>query len=138
MSGKNQYPVIFNFQSNDPRLTFNPPANSNGSTPSGIATGTMTGTNTIYTQIIDVSRMDNGHAVLSWTGTPVGTFAVYTSDKADVWPSISIAGISNPAGTPAYQGINFTQFGFKFLMFQYANTSGTGVLTINMQLKDLN
>src|ERR1700761_2694237 len=113
MSGKNQYTVAFSWQSTDPRTNFRPVAaiNGGGSAPSGVTSGVMSGTNTIYSQIIDVSRMDNGHAVISFTGTPVGSFSVYTSDLADSWPSLSLAGLSNPAGAAAYQGVNFTQFG---------------------------
>lgn len=138
MSGKNQFPVTFNWQSTDPRTNFKPVANSTGSAPSGNASGVMTGTNTLYSQILDVSRMDNGHMVISWTGTAVGSLNIYGSDLADFWPSLSVAGLIQPAGTPGYFGINFTQFGFKYLMIQYTNASSTGVLTANMQLKDLN
>lgn len=138
MSGKNQFPVIFNWQSTDPRTNFRPIPSVNGSAPSGVAAGIMTGTNTIYSQIIDVSRMDNGHMLVSWTGTPTGNITIYTSDIADQWPSLSVAGMAQPIGTDGYLGVNFTQFGFKYLMLKYVNSSGSGLLSVNMELKDLN
>jgi hypothetical protein len=142
VSGKNQYPSVLNWQSTDPRTTFNPssqPAN-NGSTPSGVAGGTMSGTNTIYSNIIELSRMDNEGFVVNWTGTPAGVLTVFAANAdGQTWPSLTFnPSLAQPSGSAGYYGLEINQFKFKYLMFQYVNASGSGVLTINAQSRDLN
>lgn len=142
MSGKNQLPGIFGWQSNDPRLTFNPPSQpiTNGTPSSGVTGGTMSGTNTIYSNIIELSRMDNEGFTVNWIGTPTGTLSVLVANAdALTWPALTFSpSLAQPSGSAGFYGIEITQFKYKYLMFQYVNSSGSGVLTINTQSRDLN
>lgn len=139
MSGKNQYNPIFNWQSTDPRIGFLPVPNDKGSQASGNPNGVMTGTNTIYSQIMEVSRMDNLGIELAWSGSPIGTLTVFVSNSGINWPSLTFnPAFSQPAGVAATEGLNINQIPFKYVLLQYTNTSGVGVLTAYGQNKDLN
>lgn len=141
MSGKNQYPFTENWQSTSPVPTFRPVVAmwGGGSQPSGILTGTMSGTNTIYSNIIDISRMDNVGLEVAWTGTPVGTFSVMVSNSGINFNALTFnPPLAQPAGSAAGMAIDLNQVPFKYLMLQYTNASGSGVLTVYGQSKDLN
>ena len=139
MSGKNQFPNTFNWQSTNPSTNFLPNPNQPGSTPSGNASGAMAATNTIYSQIIDVSKMDNIGLDVNWTGSPVGVFQVMYSNTGQNFKAITFTPpIIQPAGTAAGLGVDLNQFPWKFLMLQYTNTSGAGTLMVNGQMRDLN
>ena len=128
MSGKNQVPVTFNWQSTDPQIGFLPNPNQAGSPASGTTQGVMSGTNTIYSQIIDLSKMDNAGMEVSWTGTPTGTISYWCSVSGAFFFQITLT-TAQPAGSASGFGVNLNQ---------YANASGTGVLSAYVQLKDLN
>lgn len=145
MSGKNQAPIPLNWQSIDPRTGFLPPnakTIDKGSVPSGVLTGAMASTNTIYSQIVDISRMDVLAVELNWTGTPAGTFSFLVSNSAINWPSIPITAFTpafvQPSGSAAFEGVNLSLLGFKYFLLQYTNASGSGSLTAYGQVKDLN
>lgn len=97
----------------------------------------MSSTNTIYSQILEVSRMDNIGLELAWSGTPTGTFTLYGSNSGINFYSLSI-GVGNPAGSASGELINLTQYPWKYLYLAYTNSSGTGALTGWAQLRDLN
>lgn len=139
MSGKNQYPFTFNWQSIDPRTAFLPvPAlYGGGSPPSGTVGGAMASTNTIYSQILEVSRMDNIGLEFNWTGTPTGTITMYGSNSGKNFYSITI-GIGQPAGSAAGELVNLNQYPWKYLMIGYTNSSGSGTLSGYGQCRDLN
>lgn len=139
MSGKNQFPNTLNWQSSDPRTGFVPNPNQNGSVPSGVTSGTMASTNTIYSNIVDVSKMDNLGYEVNWTGTPNGTLTVFVSVSGVNWPSLTFSPVlQQPAGVAGYYFLNIALQSFKYIMFQYVNSSSSGVLTISGQNKDLN
>lgn len=154
MSGKNQYPVILGTKSTTPQapgmswqstnpatgfLPLNNNTNSQGSVPSGVLIGAMSGTNTIYTQILDVSRMDNCGLEVTWTGTPTGTFTVQVSNSGINFYSLTFTpALTQPAGSSGGYAIDLNQLPFKYMMLQYSNTSGSGSLTVYAQMKDLN
>src|SRR5580693_1854551 len=100
MSQKNQCPITLgpnaptfgnpvnapgmSWQATNPATGFLPlnlTTQGQGSLPSGQLNGAMAGTNTIYTQIVDVSRMDNIGLELTWTGTPTGTISILASNS---------------------------------------------------------
>lgn len=142
MSGKNQYPLIFNWQSTDPSIGFLP-LNGNtsdkGSVPSGVATGAMASTNVIYSQIVDVSKMDNIGLHVSWTGTAVGVFKVTASNPGTQFSALTFSPLlQQPNGSDGFYTISLNQFPYKYILLQYTNTSGTGVLSVVGQQKDLN
>jgi hypothetical protein len=142
MSGKNQYPLNFNWQSTSPVSGFLP-TNSDttniGSKPSGVLAGSMSGTSTIYSQIVDISRMDNSGLEVTWTGNPTGNFQVMVSNSGVNFYALTFSpALTQPSGTPDGYAVNLNQVPFKYLMLQYTNISGTGSLTIFGQMKDLN
>jgi len=142
MSGKNQYPFSINWQSTSPVTTFlpnNPSQNSGGSAPSGLINGSMSGTNTIYSQILEVAKMDNSGLEVTWTGTPTGTLQLMVSNSGVNFYALTFSPpIAQPSGSSGGYVISINQIPFKYMMFQYINSSGTGTLTIYGQNKDLN
>jgi len=142
LSGKNQFPETFNWQSSNPATTFLPVNNNTvnkGSIPSGIINGTMSSTNTIYSQIVDISRMDNMGLEVTWTGTPTGTFSVMVSNSAINFYALTFSpSLAQPSGSASGYAVNLNQLPFKYIMLQYTNISGSGVLTVFGQSKDLN
>lgn len=142
MSGKNQFPSVFNWQATDPRIGFLPLNGrtvDKGSAPSGIEAGAMASTNTIYSQIIDVSKMDNIGLEVAWSGTPTGTFSILVSNSGVNWNALTFNPVlDQPAGSAAGMAIDIMQLPFKYILLQYVNASGTGVLNVYGQMKDLN
>jgi hypothetical protein len=139
MSGKNQYPVTFNWQATNPATGFLPNPNQGGSIPSGIINGTMASTNTIYSQILDLSKMDNIGLEITYTGTPTGTFSVMVSNSGINFYALTFnPALTQPSGGAGGYAIDLSGFPFKYMMLQYVNSTGTGVLTVYGQNKDLN
>lgn len=139
MSGKNQYPVTFNWQSANPVTTFLPNPNQSGSIGSGTVGGVMATTATIYSQIIDISKMDNIGLEVTWTGTPTGTFTVNVSNSGISFYALTFSpALAQPAGSASGYAIDLNQIPFKYIMLKYINASGSGVLSVYGQNKDLN
>ena len=140
MSGKNQYPCSLNWQSTNPATTLLPTsANQTGTAPSGVLLGVMASTNTIYSNIIDVSKMDSIGAAITWTGTPTGTLSVLGANADGNFYALTFnPAIGQPVGSAGGYLIDLSMYPFKYLMFQYVNASGSGTLLITLQLKDLN
>lgn len=138
MSGKNQGPITLNWQSTNPQTGFDPVRQPHGTNPSGVVSGAMASTNVIYTNIIDVSRMDNLGYEIAWTGTPNGTVLVLVSNSGLNWSQLTIAGFVQPVGSANNFALSLNQVPFRYLMFQYTNSSGSGTLAIYGQQKDLN
>lgn len=139
MSGKNQYPLTFYWQSTNPATGFLPANQPGGSIPSAILAGVMTGTNTIYSQIIESSRMDNAGLEITWTGTPTGTISVlYSVSGINFYALTFNPAISQPTGSAGGYLIDINQQPFKWMLLQYTNSTGSGLLTVYGQQKDLN
>lgn len=142
MGHKNQFPSPLNWQSNNPSLTFLPTNNNTvdkGSVPSGVLNGAMAGTNVIYSQIIDMSRMDNIGAEVNFSGTAIGTLEIMVSNSGANFYALTFnPALAQPSGSSGGYAIDLNQLPFKYIMFRYTNASGTGTLTIYLQSKDLN
>ncbi len=158
MSGKNQAPIVLgpnasnfslspsqpgiSWQSTNPATGFlplNAYGSTQGSLPSGNPNGAMASTNTIYSQIIDVSRIDNCGLEITWSGTPTGTFQVMASNSGINFYALTFSpALTQPAGSAGGYVIDLNQFPFKYFMLQYTNSSGSGTLTAFAQVKDLN
>ena len=143
MGHKNLYSVNkgLSWQSTNPATGFLPlNANTqNGSIPSGVYTGTMASTNTIYSQILNITRMDNAGIEITWTGTPTGTIQIMCSNSGINFYALTFSPLLNqPAGSGGGYLIDLNQVPFTYFMIQYTNTSGSGSLTAYAQLKDLN
>ncbi len=142
MSGKNQAPITFNFQSANPITTLRPISNQNGSggsVPSGTVAGTMSSTNTIYSNIIDVSRIDNIGLEIAWTSTAVGTISILVSSSGINFNALTFSPVlAQPAGSAGGYAVSLNQIPFKYMLIKYVNASGSGALTVYGQIKDLN
>lgn len=139
MSGKNQFPNTYNWQSTNPSTGFLPNPNQGGSIPSGVVNGVMASTNTIYSQIIDLSKMDNIGLEVTYTGTPTGTFSVMVSNSGVNFYALTFnPALTQPSGGAGGYAINLNQLPFKYMFLQYVNSSGSGVLTVYGQNKDIN
>lgn len=99
----------------------------------------MASTNTIYTNIVEISRMDNFGIELTWTGTPTGTLSVYCSISGKFfYPLTFDPALAQPSGAGGGYLININQEPFKYLLLEYVNSSGTGSIQAYGQQKDLN
>lgn len=144
MSGKNQVPITLNWQSTNPATGFLP-LNANtangGSTPSKVPAGTMAATDTIYSQIMDVSRFDNIGLELVWSGTPTGAFQIMASVSGQNFTPLTFCSdfaTDQPIGASGSLLVNLNNYPFRYFMVQYTNVSGAGSLTGSAQMKDLN
>jgi hypothetical protein len=107
--------------------------------PSGVADGAMASTNTIYSQIIEKSRMDNVGAEVTFTGNATGTISVMVSNSGAKFYALTFSPpLGQPAGSNGGYAIDLNQLPFKYIMFQYVNVSGSGTLNIYLQFQDLN
>lgn len=141
MGSKNQFPSIANWQSTSPTIGFLPQqVNQSSSLPlSGNIHGVMSGTNTIYSQILEISRVDNQGLEVTWTGTPTGLFQVMVSNSGINFYALTFnPALSQPAGSPGGYAVDLNQLPFKYIMLQYTNTSGSGTISVYIQTKDLN
>lgn len=139
MSGKNEFPVTFNWQSNNPITNFLPlPANQTGSVPSGVVAGSMSGTNIIYSQIVRHSTMDNIGLEITWSGNPSGALQVLVSNSGIYFYPLSLCltGLQ-PAGTSGGYVLSLNEIPFRWLLLQYTNASGSGSLFIYGEFKSL-
>lgn len=139
MSGKNQFPYVFNWQSTNPVAGFLPTPYQTGSKPSGTLLGTMASTNTIYSNILDISHYDNFGVEFNWTGTPTGTLSVLASNSGQNFYSITFSpSLISPAGSASGFLLNLNQFPWKYILLEYVNSSGSGSLSAYGQGKALN
>ena len=115
-----------NWQATNPIPTLFPlKPNTNTSVPSGILTGTMSGTNTIYSQIIDMSLIDNIGVEFNYVGTATGTLTVWCSNSGINFYSLTFNPVlQQPAGSSNGYLIDISGLPWKYFMFEYVNTSG--------------
>lgn len=138
---KSQYPDTLNWQTTSPVTGFLPQPGPNSdaagnSTKSGVLAGTMSGTNTIYTNIFGISVMDNIGIELTWTGTPTGTFQVMVSNSGiNFYPLTFSPSLTQPAGSAGGNAIALIGIPFRYAFVQYTNASGTGTVTEYNQSK---
>ena len=141
MSGKNQFPFVFEWFSVNPITLFQPQRANQSAYPltGGTATGAMASTNTIYSQILDVSKIDNSGLEITWTGTPTGTLSILVSNSGVNFYALTFnPALTQPGGSGGGYAVNLNQLPFKYMLLQYTNGSGTGVLSVYGQNKDLN
>lgn len=140
MGHKNQFPQPFYWQSTSPVTGFLPlKANQSGSTASTSSSGAMASTDVIYSQIIEISRMDNIGLEVTWTGTPTGLFEIMVSNSGINFYALTFNPVlTQPAGSAGGYAVDVNQLSFKYIMLQYTNTSGSGDLSVYGQYKDLN
>lgn len=140
MGHKNQWNGQLNWQSTNPGLTLFPQYKEAPSTPlSGAADGVMTGTDTIYSQIINVKLMDISGFDVDWTGNPTGVLTVMVSANGNSFHALTFdPALTQPSGTDDGYYMNISSMGFKYICIQYTNSSGDGVLNVGLEMKDWN
>lgn len=106
---------------------------------SGITNGAMSGTNTIYSNVQDLGNHDNSGLVITYTGTPTGVISVLASEFGDIFYALTFDPVlTQPSGSPGGYLINLNQFPWRYVVVQYANATGSGILTVSIGQKDLN
>lgn len=138
--GKSQFPSTFNWQSTNPATGFLPNPNTAGnSTPSGVVAGTMSSTNTIYTNILGIRQTDVQSIEVAWTGTPTGTLQVLVSNSGINWaPLVFNPALTQPSGSANNIFINIAEIGAQYMCLQYTNASGSGTIKAYSQCKAFN
>jgi hypothetical protein len=133
MGIKKRYTNQLNWQSTSPA-----PFNAN-TQPSGVLLGGMASTNTIYTNIIDISNTDNQGLEITWTGTPTGTIQVMVSESGTNFYALTFSpALAQPNGSAGGFAVDLNQVPWRYLMVQYTNATGTGTLNVWLGSKDLN
>lgn len=137
---KSQFENIFNWQSANPATGFLPNTSTAGnSIPSGVLSGTMATTATIYSNIIGCRQVDIAGIELVWTGTPIGTITIQVSNSGLNFTALTFSpGLTQPAGSANNIFVNLGPLGFKYFYIKYINASGSGVLTAYGQYKAFN
>lgn len=139
--GKAQFPSVFNWQTTSPVTGFlpgpGPKQDVAGNSPkSGVIAGTMSGTNTIYTNILGLRQIDNQGIELTWIGTPTGTIQVMVSNSGINFYALTFSPpLAQPAGSAGGYVISMTALPFQYMFIQYVNTSGAGTITAYSQCK---
>jgi hypothetical protein len=144
--GKCQFPSTFNWQTTSPETGFLPGPGPNqsvaGNSPlSGTVAGTMSSTNTIYTNILGLAQTDNQGIEINWTGTPTGTITVMASNSGIAGNFYAITFnpvLAQPSGSAGGFLVSLTAFPFRYLYLTYTNASGTGAITAYSQCKSNN
>lgn len=142
--GKAQFPSTFNWQTTSPVTGFLPGPGPNqsvaGNSPlSGVVAGTMSSTNTIYTNILGIRQTDNQGIEITWTGTPTGTLSVMVSNSGiNFYPLTFSPLLGQPAGSSGGYVIALIDIPFQYMFLQYVNASGSGTITAYSQCKAKN
>lgn len=139
--GKSQFPSTFNWQTTSPVVGFLPAPGPNqdvaGNSPkSGTLAGSMSGTNTIYTNILGISQHDNQGLELTWTGTPDGNIQVMVSNSGINFYSLTFSpALAQPTGSAGGYVVALASVPFKYMFIQYTNITGSGSITAYSQCK---
>lgn len=109
-----------------------------------LPTGAMTGNATITTQAFNMSKFAGCSFQPVWSGTPTGAFTVWVSNdyasspaltnpaapfSVGTWDNLGASVPTNPAGSagstfiPVYAACSY------FMLLQYINASGAGVMS---------
>ena len=101
---------------------------------------------TLTSSVVEIRNQDNVGIQLSWTGTPVGTFAVQISINhaqdasgnvtvAGDWVTLTLSPSIAAAGTPDSAIIDLNQMSASYIRVVYTRTSGTGTLNAYITAK---
>jgi hypothetical protein len=91
-----------------------------------VTNGAMAGT--ITSSTANIGGYDNVAIQLTWTGTPVGTFAIQASLDATNWVALTLGTTVSVAGAADTALIEITMAPYPYLRVVYTATSGTGTL----------
>ena len=140
--GKAQFPATLNWQTVSPVVGFLPGPGpgqdfaGNSKPLSGIISGVMVGTSTIYTNILGIRQTDNQGLEITWSGSPTGTISVMVSNSGINFYALTFNPVlAQPSGSARGYVISMTALPFQFMMLQYVNASGTGNISAYSQCK---
>ncbi len=143
--GKAQFITTLNWNTTDPALTYLPIPGPGSTTArnsqplSGVTAGVMTGTNTIWSNIIGLQQMDVTGIEVAWTGTPTGTLSVLVSNSGINWPALTFnPTLVQPSGSASSIFIQLSPIGASEFYLKYVNASGSGTITAYLQNKAFN
>lgn len=101
-----------------------------------LTAGSMTGTTTLTSSVVDIRWFDNVGIQCNWTGTPTGTFYIdvsldYTAGQnAGNWTTIPVVPGPAPAGAAGTAYVDVIQTAAAYIRLRYTNATGTGVLNV--------
>lgn len=139
--GKAQFPTKFNWQTTSPVTGFLPTPGPGSDTAgnsrplSGVVSGTMSGTNVIYTNILGIRQLDNQGIQVDWTGTPSGSLEFMISTDGATFHLLTNSTQPNPTGSAAGFCYAIQNLPFQYMFIQYTNASGSGTITASAQNK---
>lgn len=106
---------------------------------SDVLVGGMDNTDTIYSNIQDISNTDNQGLEITWTGDPTGTIEIMCSESGENFYALTFnPALDQPNGSDGGYLINLNQVPWRYVMVVYTNASGTGSLSAWIGSKDLN
>lgn len=97
-----------------------------------IVNGAMASTNTITTNGILTTQLDNIGLQFIWTGTPNGSFFIDGSNDNATWGPLSGGAAGTASGSAGDLEANVNQFPFKYIRARYVNSSSSGTLNVYM------
>lgn len=99
----------------------------------------VSGTNTVTSASQNINNLDNLFLQIRFVGTMTGTLTVRASADNVLWDDfVFTTPLSQPAGSDIGYGISMNQIPAGWFKVRYVNASGSGTLTINYFVKDLN
>lgn len=106
---------------------------------SGVVNGAMSGTNTIYSNVQDISNFDNEGLEITYAGTATGTISVLCSESGShFYPLTFDPVLTQPSGSSGGYLVDLNNVPWRYVMIQYVNASGSGTLSIWLGSKDVN
>ena len=136
MGTKKQLTYNMNWQSSTP-VPFSP-----NTAPTGVLVGAMASTNTVYSNIQDLSNFDNAGLELTWTAGdtgPTGTIQIMCSNSGLIFYPLTFSpALSQPTAAAGGYLIDLNQIPFRYMFVQYTNVSGTGNISAWITQKDIN
>jgi len=111
-----------------------------------ITNGSMTGTTAIHSQVTILTNLTQVGYMVSWTGTPNGTFSVEVSndysENADgsvrntgTWTAVTLTGSPVASGSSGHGFINLDSIAAYAMRLTYTNASSTGTLQAYVSAK---
>lgn len=92
----------------------------------------VSSTNTYTTPAIDVTSYETVTFQAEWSGTPTGVINVLGSIDGANFRSFGATVGAQPSGSLSGVLIPLFAHGMKYLQLQYANSSGSGILTVTV------
>lgn len=99
----------------------------------------VSSTNTVTSASQNINNLDNLFLQVRFVGTMSGTLTVEASADNVLWDSfVFTPALTQPSGSALGYGISLNQIPAGWFRVKYVNASGTGTLSINYFVKDLN